>query len=127
MKKKQNVDELLRGTSILQSITFTKDCRGVFKAGQTVEFRPGFTALVGINGCGKSTLLEVLREEFGIKDNSYLKQPMKCADVKRTEGEAFYYDFHAGDRKYSGTFGDDMSAQLASMRRTWTNRTAAWP
>lgn len=102
----------------LSHITFKKDCR-TFLAGETIEFRPGMTALVGLNGCGKSTLLDVLREHFKIKDDSFLKgQDLKdCAHVEtQSEFGVKYFDFHSGDKKYAGSFGDDIMGQIQAGR-----------
>lgn len=104
----------------LNSISFEKDVR-TWKAGESIEFRKGITALVGVNGCGKSTILELLRMHFGIKDQTYMKgQDLKdCGAVIKTSEEKFdvkYYDFHGDDKKYAQSFGDDMMGQIHSMR-----------
>ena len=103
----------------LHNITFLKDCR-TFKSGEKIDFKPGLTALVGINGCGKSTVLDSLREHFNIKDNSYLKgQDLKgCFNIEtdQTQFDVKYFDFHSGDKKYAGSFGDDMMGQIQAMK-----------
>jgi predicted ATPase len=103
----------------LNKITFNQDYR-TFKKGDVIEIKKPFLALVGMNGCGKSTILDCIREEFGISDNSYMKGtfPKGTFDIEKSKEkfETKYHDFHSGDKKYSGTFGDDMQGQIAAIR-----------
>jgi predicted ATPase len=102
----------------IKSIEFAEDLR-TFKKGERIEFDPRLTVLAGLNGCGKSTVLDILRESCGVKDTSYMKADMlRSVSVEKgaDEFEAKYFDFHSGDRKYAGAFGDDMMSQIASMR-----------
>lgn len=105
----------------LNKITFNEDLR-TFKKGDEIKIESPFLVLVGVNGCGKSTILDCLRDEFGIADNSYMKGsfPKNSFSVEKSKEkfEAKYHDFHSGDRKYSGSFGDDMSGQIAAMRQS---------
>jgi predicted ATPase len=106
---------------LLNKITFNQDFR-TFKKGDVIEIKKPFLVLVGVNGCGKSTILDCIREEFGIADNSYMKgtYPKDAFTLEKSKEkfEAKYHDFHSGDRKYSGSFGDDMSGQIAAMKQS---------
>lgn len=107
--------------SFLKKIKFVKDCR-TFKTGDEIEFMPGMTAIVGINGCGKSTILDILRSEFKISDTSYLKGDMKgyveLDSDKEVKFDVRYHDFHAYDKKYSGSFGEDIEGHLIAMKQS---------
>ena len=88
--------------------------------GDEIEINKPLLILVGLNGCGKSTVLDCIREEFGIKDDTYIKGtfPKGTFTLKKstTPFETKYHDFHGGDKKFSGTFGDDIQGQLAAMK-----------
>lgn len=106
--------------TFIKSITFKKDYR-TYKAGEVVDLDAPMVVLCGTNGSGKSTVLDLLRETFGIEDDSYMKHLDKNAvDVARADGkfDVRYYDFHSGDRKYAGAFGDDVMGQVASMHQS---------
>jgi predicted ATPase len=104
---------------LLTKVSFNKDCR-TFKSGEEIVFKVGLTALVGLNGCGKSTILECLRTHFKIKDDSYLKgNDVDGSATVETSSEKFevkYFDFHSGDKKFAGSFGDDIMGQLQAGR-----------
>lgn len=89
------------------------------KSGLVIEFKKPICFLVGDNGIGKSTVLDCLAEEFGYKDDTYFKRTGVKKHIvaeKENDFKTKYIDFHAHDRKYSGSFGDDMSLQLMQMK-----------
>lgn len=106
---------------LLNKITFKKDFR-TFKEGDTIDIKKPLLVLVGLNACGKSTILDCLREEFKIDDDSYLKGPpgtyKEAIRIEKSDKkfDTRYFDFHSGDKKYSGSFGNDMSGQMSAMR-----------
>ena len=104
---------------LLSNIEFNQDYR-TFKKGDVIKIEKPFLALVGLNGCGKSTILDCIREEFGVADNSYMKGTFAkgtfSVEKSKEKFETKYHDFHSGDKKYSGSFGDDISGQVAAMR-----------
>lgn len=108
----------MKDNVFIKNINFREDYR-TFKKGESIEFNTPFIALVGVNGCGKSTILDCLRQEFGIKDKSYLKKDCDKGvfdiEMYKTDFEKKYYDFHSNDMKYSSVFGDDMMGQVQSM------------
>jgi predicted ATPase len=121
MAKKKTEPKPKEIPPLLHKITFNEDYR-TFKKGDVIEIKKPFLVLVGVNGCGKSTILDCIREEFGIADNSYMKGtfPKNAFTLEKSPDkfEARYHDFHSGDRKYSGSFGDDMSGQIAAMHQS---------
>lgn len=99
----------------IRKIKFIKDCR-TFKKDEEIAIRKSLLVLVGINGCGKSTILDCLRDELGAKAGSvYKSTSMKGyleLDKNDKPFDTKYYDFHSGDNKFNGTFGDDMMGQI---------------
>ncbi len=83
-----------------------------------LEFKSKITLLVGDNGCGKSTILDAIRSHFEIADPSYMKRDYRSLEVSPeiAKESVMYFDSHAMDKKFSGTFGDDMNLQLKTMR-----------
>lgn len=94
-----------------------KDIR-TFKTGFAIPFSTPITLLVGDNGCGKSTFLDMMREFYGIKDTTYLKQDAQgYMEVSGdNKPKVMYFDFHGMDMKFGGTFGPDMGAQIVAQR-----------
>lgn len=90
------------------------------KAGVKLDFNKKVTIIVGDNGVGKSTLLECIRDHYGYVDDTYLRrQDMKKHIKIDTVPEKFnftYIDFHGDDRKFAGSFGNDISMQLQHMK-----------
>jgi predicted ATPase len=89
-------------------------------SGIKVEFNKPITFIVGDNGVGKSTLLECIRDHFGYKDDTYMRrQNMKShINIEKSE-EPFnftYIDFHGDDRKFAGSFGNNLSLQIIQAR-----------
>jgi predicted ATPase len=102
----------------LNSVEFTSNVNPI-KSGFKVDFTKSICVLVGDNGVGKSTILESLADHFGFKDDTYMKRnSLKKNIVVNSNGEFpfKYIDFHGGDKKFSGSFGDDMMLQIAQMR-----------
>jgi predicted ATPase len=103
----------------VDKIRITEDYR-CFEAGFELAFEKPITLLVGENGSGKSTLLDMLRDHYGIEDDSYFKDldigkyaEITAQDLPRERVK--YFDCHAGDRKFATSFGGDMMGQLAAM------------
>lgn len=90
------------------------------KAGVKLNFTSNITFIVGDNGVGKSTLLECIRDHFGFKDDTYLRRQNMKAHINLDKVEDkfnfTYIDFHGDDRKYAGSFGSNMTLQLAQMK-----------
>lgn len=89
------------------------------KKGIKVNFDKPICFIVGDNGVGKSTLLECIRDEFGYVDDTYLRrQGMKKHITMEKEGTFpfQYVDFHGDDRKFAGSFGDNISLQIQQMK-----------
>jgi predicted ATPase len=103
----------------LNSVEVISDIRPL-KAGVKLNFTSNITFIVGDNGVGKSTLLECIRDHFGYKDDTYLRrQNMKVhinLDKVEDKFNFTYIDFHGDDRKYAGSFGSNMTLQLAQMK-----------
>lgn len=116
MSEKEEKDNDLK----VSKITFKSDVRDIFKKDEVLEITKPFLVLVGKNGSGKSTILDIIRQHFNVKDDSFFKNDklLKDATVEAST-EKFtvkYHDFHGDDKKFSGTFGDDIQAQLMAMK-----------
>ncbi len=102
----------------IKSVEVTSDVFPL-KAGVKVTFDKSICFIVGDNGVGKSTLLECIRDEFGYEDETYLRrQDMKKHITIEKEGTFpfKYVDFHGDDRKFSGSFGKNLSLQIQQMK-----------
>lgn len=102
----------------LKSVELTENVEPL-KKGFKVNFNKSICVLVGDNGVGKSTVLECLGTYFGFKDDTYLKRSKMGDKIIVDKLESFpikYLDFHGGDKKFSGAFGDDMILQMQQMR-----------
>lgn len=90
------------------------------KAGVKLNFNKKLTIIVGDNGVGKSTLLECIRDHYGYVDDTYLRrQNMKKHIKLDTIPDKFnftYIDFHGDDKKFAGSFGNNISLQLQHMK-----------
>ena len=105
---------------LLKSITCIDDIRK-FKKGDIIKFEKQLTLLAGDNGVGKSTILDAIRCKFKIQDISYLKPDEidKAFEFEMTDNVVCkYIDFHAEDKKYAGSFGDDIMLQIAQGRQS---------
>lgn len=103
---------------LLDRIRFLKEV-GSLPEGMEISFDSAITLLVGANGCGKSAILDGIREWYGLPDETFLKRSLEGAIA--VEGDAGsdqirYFDFHGGDRKFSASFGSDVSSQFFAMR-----------
>lgn len=103
----------------IKSVELIKDLTPL-KAKTRIDFNKSITVIVGDNGVGKSTLIECICDEFGHKDETYLKRPgMKSnvnIELSADKPGLKYIDFHAHDRKYAGSFGSDISLQMMHMK-----------
>lgn len=102
----------------IKSVEVTSDVFPL-KSGVKVTFDKSICFIVGDNGVGKSTLLECIRDEFGYEDETYLRrQGMKKHIIIEKEGTFpfKYVDFHGDDRKFSGSFGKNLSLQIQQMK-----------
>lgn len=101
----------------LTKVKIVEDYRGL-KKGLTLNIKKPFYVIAGDNGCGKSSLLDALRDKFKVKDTSFYKQSygdkIDTTFIKDTPVK--YYDFHADDRKFSGSFGEDIMSQIQAQR-----------
>jgi predicted ATPase len=90
------------------------------KPGIKVSFDAEICFIVGDNGVGKSTLIECIADHFGYEDETYMKRKNMKDNVLIEKSDVKfpfkYIDFHGDDKKFSGTFGNDMSLQLMQMR-----------
>ncbi len=103
----------------LKKVEFIADANPI-KKGLEIEFGSPITFLVGDNGVGKSTIMECIADNFGYKDDTYLKRRDMKDNVKLTVvPEKFkhkYVDFHSGDKKFASTFGEDIILQMAMQK-----------
>lgn len=102
----------------LRKLEITQDVNPL-KAGLTLEFKKPILFLVGDNGVGKSTILECLADYYNHVDDTYMKRTGMKNNIKLDVDEgisASYIDFHSGDRKYAGTFGEDYGLQISQMK-----------
>lgn len=85
-----------------------------------IEITKPLLCLVGDNGIGKSTILDALREELKIEDQSYLKRRDLKKHFKFTwnnpPSNPLAHDTHADNKKFAGSFGEDVGAHVASMK-----------
>jgi predicted ATPase len=89
------------------------------KPGLHIEFKKSICFLVGDNGVGKSTIMDCLADTYKFKDDTYLKRSKMKENIRiETEGEfpVDYMDFHASDKRFSGSFGEDIMLQMGQMR-----------
>lgn len=89
------------------------------KKGIKVNFDKPICFIVGDNGVGKSTLLECIRDEFGYVDDTYLRRKGMKKHITMEKEGTFpfkYVDFHGDDRKFAGSFGDNISLQIHQMK-----------
>lgn len=102
----------------LKGLEVIKDVNPL-KAGLKIEFTQPICFLVGDNAVGKSTVMECLSDYYGFKDDTYLKRGNMKDYIKVDDTGKFpvkSLDFHSGDRKFSSSFGDDISLQMFQMK-----------
>jgi len=112
----------------IASIEITKDIHPL-KKGLHIDFNKSVCFLVGDNGVGKSTIMDCLADKFKFKDDTYMKRNKMKHNIKVEYANDFlvyeeldskppvnYMDFHASDRRFSGSFGDDMMMQIGQMK-----------
>ena len=103
----------------IKSLEIVKDINPL-KKGMRVDFKKSICFLVGDNGVGKSTIMDCLADNYGFKDDTYLKRGEMKGNIKlETVDKEFkvdYMDFHASDKRFAGAFGDDISLQIGHMR-----------
>lgn len=103
---------------LIKSVEVISDVHPL-KAGLKIEFKQPLCFIVGDNGVGKSTLLECIADQYGHKDYTYLKRQgmKKHVRIEANEGVKVYYiDFHGDDRKFAGSFGDNIELQIHQMK-----------
>ncbi len=103
----------------LKRLEFVSDVNPI-KKGLVIDFIKPVCFLVGDNGVGKSTIMECLASHYGYSDDTYLKRREMKANISlKSIDEKFdhkYIDFHSGDKKFSGSFGDNISLQMMQQR-----------
>lgn len=112
-------ESFLNNNMYINSVELIAD-ENPLKKGIKIEFKSPVCFIVGDNGVGKSTLLECIGDYFGKKDDTYLKrQCLKNSIIIDKSSEFFnfnYLDFHSDDKKFAGSFGDNMSLQIGMMK-----------
>ncbi len=112
-------NESVANNIYIRSVEIISDVNPL-KAGVKIDFNKKITFIVGDNGVGKSTLLECVRDDFGYEDDTYMrrlgmKKHIKIDKVSQNFNFT-YIDFHGDDKKHAGSFGNDISLQLAHMK-----------
>lgn len=117
-KLEEKLKERFPQTIYLKSLEFIKE-QNPLPAGYKITFNKPITVLVGDNGVGKSTITDAIGQHFGEKDDTYLKRDATSIlkiDKLDTKFPYKFVDFHGGDKKFSSSFGDDISLQMFHMK-----------
>lgn len=102
----------------INSIEVIKDISPL-KIGIKLDFKESICFIVGDNGIGKSTLLECIADKYGFIDESYMKRTKMSSNVTidyEEDSKLTFLDFHSFDRKFSTSFGSDITEQYRQMR-----------
>lgn len=125
--KNSSVEELMEKIRLklydafkkIKSIEIVKDIHPL-KKGMRVEFKKSICFLVGDNGVGKSTIMDCLADLYKFKDDTYLKRRKMKENIKLEVAEGDfkvdYMDFHASDKRFAASFGEDIGLQMSHMR-----------